>query len=122
MEHYRCYTVYVEATHSECMVDTIEFFPTRTKLPQTSSRELVIRAANELTRALRNPHPAMPLAPLSARDNMALQELSDIFNAALLRVGGVKPKNYNMPTTWLRETDSIASRTRRPVTRRFGGS
>ena len=98
MEHYRCYTVYVKATHSERTVDTIEFFPAKTKLPQTSSRDLVIRAANELTRALRNPHPAMPLAPLSAKEDKALHELSDIFNAALPRVGSKKPDKERMPT------------------------
>jgi hypothetical protein len=33
MEHYICYTVYITNTHSECIVETVEFFPTEVTIP-----------------------------------------------------------------------------------------
>eukprot|EP00957_Ditylum_brightwellii_P118156 9011374-Ditylum_brightwellii.AAC.1 len=58
--HYRCYRVYVTATHSESIVDTEEFFPTTAKMPTTSSADAAAIAALDLIEALKHPHPATP--------------------------------------------------------------
>ena len=55
-------------------------------MPALSSADRAIRAANELVQALRNPHPASPLAPIGTEQLQALEQLSEIFGAAVPRV------------------------------------
>jgi hypothetical protein len=61
LEHYRCYTVYITKTRSSRVVETVECFPHKFKLPFPSSSELATRAAADLTHTLLNPQPAGPL-------------------------------------------------------------
>ncbi len=91
MEHYRCYKVYITATHGERIVDTIQFFPTQTEMPKLSSADNAMRAAQELTEALQNPAPAAPFAMLGSEKLGALKDLARIFSDALPRVEGNKP-------------------------------
>jgi hypothetical protein len=51
LEHYRCYTVYITKTRSSRVVETVEFFPHKFKLPFPSSSELATQAAADLTHA-----------------------------------------------------------------------
>jgi hypothetical protein len=44
LEHYRCYTVYINKTRGERIVETVEFFPEKFKLPFLSTQELPTRA------------------------------------------------------------------------------
>jgi hypothetical protein len=39
MHHYRCQNVYISATASERIMDTLEFFPNNYQMPQLSSTE-----------------------------------------------------------------------------------
>jgi hypothetical protein len=57
MHHYRCQNVYISATASERIVDTLEFFPHNYQMPQLSSTDLFLMAAKDMTDALQNPHP-----------------------------------------------------------------
>jgi hypothetical protein len=52
MHHYRCQNVYISATASERIVDTLEFFPHSYQMPQLSSTDRLIMAANDMTDAL----------------------------------------------------------------------
>jgi hypothetical protein len=52
MHHYRCQNVYISATASERIVDTLEFFPHNYQMPQLSSADRLIMAANDMTNAL----------------------------------------------------------------------
>jgi hypothetical protein len=52
MHHYRCQNVYISATASERIVDTIEFFPHNFPMPQLSSTYRLIMAANDMSNAL----------------------------------------------------------------------
>jgi hypothetical protein len=45
MHHYRCQNVYISSTASECIVDTLEFFPHNYQMPQLSSTDRLIMAA-----------------------------------------------------------------------------
>jgi hypothetical protein len=51
MHHYRCQNVYISATASEQIVDTLEFFPHNSPMPQLSSTYRLIMAANDMTNA-----------------------------------------------------------------------
>jgi hypothetical protein len=52
MHHYRCQNVYISATASERIVDTLEFSPHNSSMPQLSSTDRLITAASEMTNAL----------------------------------------------------------------------
>jgi hypothetical protein len=88
LEHYRCYTVYTTKTRSNRIVETVDFFPHKFKLPFPSSIELATQAAADLTHALLNPQPAGPLCQVGDEQAIALRRLANIFVSA-------KPKNAN---------------------------
>ena len=52
LHHYRCYTCYNIDTGGETTPDTIAFFPTFTKMPNYSTRDMAIHAAVDLEKAL----------------------------------------------------------------------
>ena len=83
MEHYQCYKIYIPSTRAERIADTVEFFPHYVNMPRLSSVDRAIRAATELTHALRNPAPAAPFAKLSDVHNDALDQLATIFNSTI---------------------------------------
>jgi hypothetical protein len=62
MHNYRCKRVYISATASERTVDTLEFPPHNSPMPQLSSTERLIMSANDMTNALKNPHPEVTFA------------------------------------------------------------
>ena len=53
-------------------------------MPIPSSADRAIAAAQDLTKALANPSPASPLAPIADTNRQALQQLSDIFADAAM--------------------------------------
>jgi hypothetical protein len=50
-EHYRCYRIYATKTRAERICDTVEFFPHNFRMPEQSSADAAIRAAQELIHA-----------------------------------------------------------------------
>ena len=87
LEHYQCHQVYILSTRSECIVDMLEFFLTKSKMPAFSSANAANKAALNLTKALCNPYSAAPFAPISNKWLDAISKLVDIFHDTLLRVG-----------------------------------
>jgi hypothetical protein len=83
LEHYRCYTVYINKTRSERVVDTVEFPPTEVQLPFQSTRDLATEAAKQLTYTLSNPQLAGPFAQVCDDQLIALNKLVAIFEGAL---------------------------------------
>jgi hypothetical protein len=83
MYHYRCQNVYISATASEQIVDTLEFFPHNYQMPQLSSAERLLMAAKEMTDALQNPHPEVPFASVGDATIAALADLAAIFKLKL---------------------------------------
>jgi hypothetical protein len=51
MHHFRFQNVYILATASERIVDTLEFFPHNYQMPQLSSTDRLIMAANDISNA-----------------------------------------------------------------------
>jgi hypothetical protein len=62
LEHYRCYTVNINKSRSERVVETVDSPPKEVQLPLQSTRVLVIEAAKQLIYLLVNPQPAGPFA------------------------------------------------------------
>jgi hypothetical protein len=62
IHHYRCYRVWIQETSVERIADTLAWFPTKVKMPLSSSSDLAIAAAHDLVNALRNPSPASPIS------------------------------------------------------------
>jgi hypothetical protein len=78
MHHYRCQNVYISATASERIVDTLEFFPHTYKMPHVSSTDRLLMAANDMSNELQNPHP-VPFARVGDDTISALTALAEIF-------------------------------------------
>jgi hypothetical protein len=55
MHHYRRQNVYILATTSERIMDTLEFFPHNYQMPHLSSTGRLLMAAKDMTDALQNP-------------------------------------------------------------------
>jgi hypothetical protein len=83
MHHYRCQNVYISATASERIVDTLEFFPRNYQMPQLSSTDRLLMAAKDMTDALQNPHPEVPFASVRDDTISALADLAAIFKLKL---------------------------------------
>jgi hypothetical protein len=80
MHHYRCKNVYISSTASERIVDTLEFFPHNFPIPQLSSTDRLLLAANDLVNALKQPHPEVLFAQVGDDTITALAQLAAIFN------------------------------------------
>jgi hypothetical protein len=83
LDHYRCYQVHVIKTKGTRIVDTVEFFPSKTAMPHTSSKDLISISALELSNALQNPAPVAPFSQIGTAQLQELRQLSEIFSAAL---------------------------------------
>jgi hypothetical protein len=79
MHHYRYQNVYITSTASERIVDTLDFFPHNSPMPQLSSADRLIMAANDMSDALQNPHPDAPFNTVRDDTVSALTTLSAIF-------------------------------------------
>jgi hypothetical protein len=79
MHHYRCQNVYISATDSERIVDTLEFPPHNFPMPQLSSTDRLIMAANDMSNALKNHHPEVPFSHIGDDIITALTTLAEIF-------------------------------------------
>jgi hypothetical protein len=83
LDHYRCYLVHITKTKGTRIVGNVEFFPSKTAMPQTSSKDLTIISALELSNALQNPSPAATFSHIVTAQLQALRQLSEIFSADL---------------------------------------
>jgi hypothetical protein len=92
MQHYWCQHVYITETASEQIVDTFEFSPHNSPMPQMSSTDRILMAAQDMTDALKHPHPDVPFATIGDDTITALVTLLDIFTRKL-----TKPKANNVP-------------------------
>jgi hypothetical protein len=83
MHHYRCQNVYISATASERIVDTLEFFPNNYQMPQLLSTDRLLMTAKDMTDALQNPHLDVPFARVGDDTISALTALAAIFKLKL---------------------------------------
>jgi hypothetical protein len=97
MHHYRCQNVYISATASERIVDTLEFFAHNYQMPQFSSTYRLLMAAKDMTDALQNPHPEVPFARVGDDTISALAESAAIFKLKLRQT--LSPTPQAVPPT-----------------------
>jgi hypothetical protein len=86
MHHYRCQNVYISATASERIVDTLEFFPHNYQMPQFSSTDRLIMATNDMKDALQNPQPEVTFTQVRDDTISAITALAEIFKLKLQKV------------------------------------
>jgi hypothetical protein len=86
MHHYRCQNIYISATASERIVDTLEFFPHNYQMPQLSSTDRLLMAANEMSNALQHPHPKVPFTHIGDDTISAITALAEIFKLKFVKV------------------------------------
>ena len=82
-EHYRCCQIYIQKTQDTCICDTVEFFPTHCKMPNVTSHDAVIYAANDLITALTTPQPTNSVLSICNDQLVALQKLATIFQCSI---------------------------------------
>ena len=92
MHHYQCYRVCTKYTRSICIADILTWFPTLVEMPKTSSADDAVVAVQQLTAALQNPSPTMPLAPLFDKHRAALDQLAGIFDNLKSKHNGAPPR------------------------------
>jgi hypothetical protein len=83
MHHYGCQNIYISATASERIVDTLELFPHNYQMPQLSSTDRLLMAAKDMTDALKNPLPAVAFTSVGDATIAALTDLAAIFKLKL---------------------------------------
>jgi hypothetical protein len=93
MHHYRCQNVYISATASEPIVDTLEFFSHNYQMPQLSSTDRLLMAAKDMTDALQNPHPEVPFASVGEDTILALADPAAIFKLKLRQTLSPEPQS-----------------------------
>jgi hypothetical protein len=92
MHHYRCQNVYISATASERIMDTLKFFPHNYQMPQLSSTDRLLMASKDMTDALQNPHPEVPFARVGDDTISALADLAENFKLKLRQTPSPKPQ------------------------------
>jgi hypothetical protein len=100
MHHYRCQNVYISATSSERIVDTLELFPHNYQMPQLPSTDRLLMAAKDMMDALQNPHPEVPFASIGDDTISALADLAAIFKLKLQQTPS--PTSQAVPPTVFR--------------------
>jgi hypothetical protein len=79
MHNYRFQNVYIPSTASERIVDTSEFFPHNSPMPQISSTYRLLMAAHDMTDAVRHPNTDVPFSTIGDDTITALTKLAAIF-------------------------------------------
>jgi hypothetical protein len=97
MEHYHCWTIHVTSTNSECIGDTVEFFPQYTKVARLSSADAPTYAARDLIYALQHPQPAGLFAPTDPTIE-TLKKLAEIFAVTLSLTETAAAPRVEVPT------------------------
>jgi hypothetical protein len=83
MHHYRCQNLYISATASEHIMDTLNCIPHNYQMPQLSSADRLIMAVKDMKDALQNPHLEVPFTHVGDDTISALTELPEIFKLKL---------------------------------------
>jgi hypothetical protein len=97
MHHYRCQNVYIFATASERILDTLEFFPHNYQMPQLSSTDRLLMSAKDMTDALQNPHPEVTFSRVGDDTISALVDLAEFFKLKLRQT--LSPTPQAVPPT-----------------------
>jgi hypothetical protein len=81
LNSYRCYTVWIWATRSTRICDTLSWFPTKGPMPIASSNDLILAGIHDIVNALEHPSSGSPLAPLATSHVAALRQLTEVLTS-----------------------------------------
>ena len=87
LDHNQCHCIWITSTQSECIADKLQFFSTILRSPTLSHQDAIIRAAQELSHALKQQH-NHPVSQLTDSHLRALDQLSTLFTPV---APGVEP-------------------------------
>lgn len=60
MEHYRCVRCYIPDTHAEVDTDTVQYFPHHASLSETTTADVLRKAALDILTLLKHHHEFLP--------------------------------------------------------------
>jgi hypothetical protein len=86
MHHYRCQNVHISATARKRIVDTLECLPHNHQMPQLSSTDKLLMAANDMSNSLKNSHPEVPFTHVGDDTISVLTALVKIFKLKFEKV------------------------------------
>ena len=75
MRQYQCYRIWAWETATERIADNLLWYPTAITMPVASLTKRAIVAARDLTSAICNPSPTIPLSPAADNKQTALEQL-----------------------------------------------
>ena len=82
MNHYRCVKCYNPHTAREVDVDTVQFFPSTTKIPSVSTEDYLKQAATDIISVLQNPPSSIPSLQFGDPTKNALISIARLLNRA----------------------------------------
>jgi hypothetical protein len=85
LDSYRCWQIWIWESRDVRICDTLTwYYPTKVKLPDSSSTATIVTCLKDIVSALSNPSPQSPLAPLTDTHNKALHDITKLLtNVAL---------------------------------------
>ncbi|CAJ1934140.1 unnamed protein product [Cylindrotheca closterium] len=78
MDSYRCYRIWIYDTRAIRICDTVTWFPTKVRMPDSSSNAIIMSALQDIKHALLHPSPRTPIAPRSDSMTEALRQLVEV--------------------------------------------
>jgi hypothetical protein len=109
LNHYRCYNVWIPATNSMHIANTVDWFPHNLSMPTASTTNILIATAKDLTTALRQSQRNPLLPPPDTQTRQGLIKLNKIFSNA--------PKPSSTTDADLPRVPTATSRTPAPLPR-----
>jgi hypothetical protein len=79
MHHYRCQNVYIAATASKCIVDTLDFPPPQFPNATIVFHRQIDHGSQQHVQCIKNPHLEVPLSHIGDDTIAALTKLAEIF-------------------------------------------
>jgi hypothetical protein len=110
MHHYRHYSIFVTATHGDRVSNTVEFFPTKVNMPETSSADRLTTAIEEISHIVKHqPHPAAPFLHNGEPTNAMLAQLGEIFAPTTPQTPPLLTTNRVVPRVQASVTEPVPS-------------
>jgi hypothetical protein len=78
LDSYRCWQIWIWESRDIRICDTVTWYPTKVKLPDSSSTVTIVTCLKDIVGALTNPSPQSPLAPLTDTHNKALRDITEL--------------------------------------------
>jgi hypothetical protein len=77
-ESYRCWRIWIYETRAIRVCDTVAWFPTKVKMPNSSSNDMILAALQDIVHALQHPSPKSPIAPRTDSHVKALEHIVEL--------------------------------------------